>query len=194
MKLRDKQELPSFSLDETQWTAIISNDASYDGKFYYGVRTTGIFCRPSCKSKDPKYENVLGFHHPEDAQEQGFRPCKRCKPTGQRVPDQEWVSVVTNYINHHYSESLTLDILAQISHGSPYHLHRVFKRITGVTPVQYIQDTRMTKAKKLLASTTLSISDIGRQVGITNPAYFSAVFRKLTGQTPAHYREQEQHQ
>jgi len=192
MKLRENHEPLSFLIDKPQWNAVISNDASYDGKFFYGVRTTGIFCRPSCKSKAPKYDNVLGFRHPEDALAQGFRPCKRCKPTGQRVPDQEWVSVVTDYITHHYSESLTLDMLAQISHGSPYHLHRVFKRITGLTPVQYIQNIRMTEAKKLLVSTSLTVSDIGRQVGIANPAYFSALFRKLTGQTPAQYREQGQ--
>ncbi|MEK4057487.1 bifunctional transcriptional activator/DNA repair enzyme AdaA [Paenibacillus sp. FSL F4-0087] len=184
----------SVPIDEKQWNAIIHNDSSYDGKFYYGVKTTGIFCRPSCKSKTPKYENVTIFNNPEEALAQHFRPCKRCKPTGERIPDQEWISVVTDYIEHHFAESLTLDILANVSHGSPYHLHRVFKRITGLTPVEYIQEKRVTQARKLLESTRLTVTDIGRQVGIANPAYFITVFRKHTGSTPANYREQRRDQ
>ncbi|MFB8374415.1 bifunctional transcriptional activator/DNA repair enzyme AdaA [Paenibacillus taichungensis] len=184
----------SVPIDEKQWNAIINNDSSFDGKFYYGVKTTGIFCRPSCKSKAPKYENVSIFNNPEEALALHFRPCKRCKPTGERVPDQEWITVVTDYIEHHFAEPLTLDILANVSHGSPYHLHRVFKRITGLTPVEYIQEKRVTEARKLLGSTELTVTDIGRQVGIANPAYFITVFRKHTGSTPANYREQRRDQ
>ncbi|MFS0868951.1 bifunctional transcriptional activator/DNA repair enzyme AdaA [Paenibacillus xylanilyticus] len=190
MERQEKYQSDSISIDEIRWTAIISNDSAYDGKFYYGVKTTGIFCRPSCKSKEPKYTNVLVFSHPDEALAQGFRPCKRCKPTGERVPDQEWIFMVTDYIALHYAEPLTLDLLAQISHGSPYHLHRVFKRITGMTPLQYVQEKRMTEAGNLLVNTSLTVTDIGRRVGIANSAYFIAVFRKHTGQTPAHYREQ----
>ncbi|WP_440109106.1 bifunctional transcriptional activator/DNA repair enzyme AdaA [Paenibacillus sp. QZ-Y1] len=186
-----KHILNSLSIDEKYWKAIIENDVSYDGIFYYGVKTTGIFCRPSCKSKAPNVENVFIFSDVEEALTREFRPCKRCKPTGQRVPDQEWISVVTNYIEHHYGEPLTLDLLASVSHGSPYHLHRVFKRITGMTPVQYIQDKRITEAKRLLTGTQLHIAEVGRHVGISNPAYFISVFRKTTGRTPAIYREQK---
>lgn len=105
------------------------------------------------------------------------------------MPDQEWIYGVTDYIDKHYTESLTLDILAAVSHGSPYHLHRVFKRITGQTPVQYIQAKRVTKAQELLKQTHLTVSEIGRQVGISNAAYFVSVFRKHIGYTPAHYRK-----
>lgn len=187
-----KRILNSLSIDEKYWEAIIENDVSYDGIFYYGVKTTGIFCRPSCKSRAPHAENVFIFSDAEEALTRGFRPCKRCKPTGQRVPDLEWISVVTNYIEHHYREPLPLDLLASVSHGSPYHLHRVFKRITGKTPVQYIQNKRITEAKKLLTGTQLHIAEVGRHVGICNPAYFITVFRKSTGHTPANYREQKQ--
>lgn len=137
----------------------------------------GYLCRPSCKSRAPKAENVLIFQHVEEALARKFRPCKRCKPTGERVPDQEWIYGITDYIEHHYAEPLTLDVLATVSHGSPYHLHRVFKRITGRTPVQYIQDKRITEARKLLEHTGLTVTDIGRHVGIPNSAYFITVFR-----------------
>lgn len=179
----------SLFLSEEHWKAIIGNDASWDGRFFYGVATTGIFCRPSCKSKAPLPENVLLFANADEALNRGFRPCKRCKPTGKRVPDQEWIAVVTDYIHVHYAEAITLDALAAASHGSPYHLHRVFKRVTGMTPVQYIQTKRMAAAKGLLRDQSLSIAEIGPKVGIPNAAYFSTVFRKSTGLTPAQYRE-----
>lgn len=192
MESPDQDTILPESIDKKYWHAIIHNDNSYDGTFFYGVQTTGIFCRPSCKSRAPKAENVLIFQHVEEALARKFRPCKRCKPTGERVPDQEWIYGITDYIEHHYAEPLTLDVLATVSHGSPYHLHRVFKRITGRTPVQYIQDKRITEARKLLEHTGLTITDIGRHVGIPNSAYFITVFRKHTGLTPAHYRERHE--
>ncbi|MEI2279962.1 bifunctional transcriptional activator/DNA repair enzyme AdaA [Paenibacillus polysaccharolyticus] len=180
--------LPSW-IPHEYWEAIIQNDHTYDGTFFYAVQTTGIFCRPSCRSRAPKSDNVLIFQNAEQALAHNFRPCKRCKPTGERVPDQEWIYGVTEYIAKHYTEPLTLDVLAVASHGSPYHLHRVFKRITGQTPVQYIQAKRISEAQALLEHTHLTVNEIARQVGISNPAYFISVFRKLAGCTPAHYRE-----
>ncbi|WP_245376020.1 bifunctional transcriptional activator/DNA repair enzyme AdaA [Paenibacillus eucommiae] len=171
------------------WQAIISNDASYDGQFFYAVKTTGIFCRPSCKSRPPKKENVGFFHTAEQALSAKFRPCKRCKPTGQRLPDDEWVALVTEYINKNYMESLTLDILADICHGSPYHLHRTFKKIKGVTPVEYIQQIRIGKAKEQLLSSEQSIAEVGVSVGLSNTPYFITLFKKKTGHTPASYRQ-----
>lgn len=155
MESPDQDRILPKSIDEKYWHAIINNDNSYDGTFFYGVQTTGIFCRPSCKSRAPKAENVLIFQHVEEALVRKFRPCKRCKPTGERVPDQEWIYGITDYIEHHYAEPLTLDVLATVSHGSPYHLHRVFKRITGRTPVQYIQEK-----ESLKLGSCLNIPDI----------------------------------
>lgn len=126
-------------MTEEQWQAILQNDAAYNEKFFYAVKTTGIFCRPSCKSKAPNRENARIFQNAEQALESGFRPCKRCKPTGERLPDKEWVVVMTEYIDKHYHEPLTLETLAEVCHGSPYHLHRTFKKVTGITPVDYIQ-------------------------------------------------------
>lgn len=176
------------SMPEEKWKAIISNDASYDGKFIYAVQTTGIFCRPSCKSRAPKQENVRLFENAEQALSAHFRPCKRCKPTGERLPDDEWVALITQYIDSHYNEILTLENLADMCHGSPYHLHRTFKRIKGITPVEYIQQTRMSRAKEYLTHTDKSVSDIGMHVGMTNTSYFITLFKKKTGRTPNGYR------
>ncbi|MGG2197922.1 bifunctional transcriptional activator/DNA repair enzyme AdaA [Paenibacillus validus] len=177
------------SLTDEMWQDILNNDASYDGQFFYAVKTTGIFCRPSCQSKPPKKENVRVFQHADHAVTGKFRPCKRCKPTGRRLPDEEWVAIVTAFIDKHYTEALTLETLADISHGSPYHLHRTFKRIKGMTPVAYIQNQRIEKAKELLRSTDKAVADIGISVGLHNTPYFVTLFKKKTGHTPTSYRQ-----
>lgn len=180
--------MADFKVTDEYWRAIISNDTASDGKFFYAVKTTGIFCRPSCKSRPPNRENITVFPDAEHALSAGYRPCKRCKPTGLRLPDQEWISVVTGYIEHHYMDDLNLQLLAELAHGSPYHLHRTFKKVTGTTPVEYIQYVRIEQAKSRLQTTKQSVTEIGRQVGLANTPYFITLFKKITGLTPAYYR------
>ncbi|ARW09061.1 Bifunctional transcriptional activator/DNA repair enzyme AdaA [Bacillus atrophaeus] len=102
------------NLPDEKWNAIVNNDSSYDGEFYYAVKTTGIFCRPSCKSRVPNKENVRIFQTAEQALGEKFRPCKRCKPNGLRLPDEDWVTQIKEFIDCSYSESLTLDKLADM--------------------------------------------------------------------------------
>ncbi len=175
-------------LTEEQWQAITQNDARFDEIFIYAVKSTGIFCRPSCKSRDPKKENVRIFNDAAEAIANGFRPCKRCKPGGLRLPDEEWVIQIGEYIDEHFREPLTLEILADMCHGSPYHLQRTFKRITGLTPVEYIQNARISRAMYELTTTDKSVAEIGLSVGLPNPSYFITLFKMKTGQTPKQYR------
>ncbi|MFS0594506.1 bifunctional transcriptional activator/DNA repair enzyme AdaA [Cytobacillus horneckiae] len=175
-----------------KWQAIIDNDASYNNQFFYAVKTTGIFCKPSCKSRVPKKENVRIFLNAEQALHANFRPCKRCKPTNERLPDSEWVALITEYIDKNFIEKLTLETLADIAHGSPYHLHRTFKKIKGITPVAYIQQVRVNAAKKDLIQTNKAIADISICVGMPNTPYFITLFKKKTGHTPAQYRQLRQ--
>ncbi|MDP4097117.1 bifunctional transcriptional activator/DNA repair enzyme AdaA [Paenibacillus sp. P96] len=175
-------------LTDERWQAIIQNNAAYDQQFFYGVRTTGIFCRPSCRSRAPRKEHVRIFTDAGQALAESFRPCKRCRPTGDRLPDQEWVDQMIQYIDQNYRETITLDTLADICHGSPYHLQRTFKRITGVTPVEYIQTKRINEAIDILINTNKSVTEIASLVGFSNTPYFITLFKKMMEQTPNEYR------
>lgn len=179
----------SLEMTETMWQAILLNDSTYDGSFYYAVKTTGIFCRPSCKSRPPSKDHVSIFRKAEHAMSNRFRPCKRCKPDGLKLPEEEWVDQVAEWIGAHYPESITLQMLADMIHGSPYHLQRTFKRIKGVTPAQYTQQIRINKAKQLLTGTDKTMMDIAASVGIPNPAHFATLFQQKTGLKPSDYRQ-----
>lgn len=179
---------PPKPVTDEQWQAIINNEASYDGLFYYAVKTTGIFCRPSCKSRPPKRENIGFYETVDQALNAKFRPCKRCKPTGQRLPNEEWIALVTEYINQNYAEKLTLETLATLCHGTPYHLQRTFKKVMDITPVDYIQQVRIERAKAILISSPTPIAEVGNCIGLSNTPYFITLFKKKTGHTPEGYR------
>jgi AraC family transcriptional regulator of adaptative response / methylphosphotriester-DNA alkyltransferase methyltransferase len=185
---KDDQQFTHIS--DEQWQAITHNDASYDNIFIYAVKSTGIFCRPSCKSRLPNKTNVFIFKNAQQALAQGFRSCKRCKPEGLQVPDEDWVVQIADYIDSHYSQPLTLEVLADMCHGSPYHLQRTFKRIKGITPVEYIQNVRIDYAKDHLKATDKSIVEIGERIGLPNTPYFITLFKKKTGYTPLQYRKE----
>ncbi|AJH83166.1 bifunctional transcriptional activator/DNA repair enzyme AdaA [Bacillus thuringiensis] len=180
------------TLTNEHWQAIIHNDSSYDSKFFYAVKSTGIFCRPSCKSRIPNKNNVRIFHHAEQALSENFRPCKRCKLNGLTLPNEEWVEQIKEYIEKHFDEALTLDILAEMCHGSPFHLQRTFKKMTAISPIEYIQQFRIVKAAEHLLHTNQPIKEISTAVGIENPEYFATLFKKKTGFTPTEYRKKNE--
>lgn len=186
-----QKETPKYQdfMTDERWQAIVHNDSSYDDKFYYAVKTTGIFCRPSCKSRTPNRNNVRIFLNVQQALSEKFRPCKRCKPNGLRLPEEDWIAQITEYIDNHYSETLTLAILANMCHGSPYHLQRTFKKMKGITPTEYIQQSRISKAMQYLTNTNHTIMEISFAVGIPNTAHFATLFKKKTGYTPTNYRK-----
>lgn len=175
-----------------KWQAIIDNDQSYNGQFFYAVKTTGIFCKPSCKSRVPKKEHVLIFSTARKALEANFRPCKRCNPMEEKLPDIEWAERIIHYLHQHFSEKITLDTLAEETMGSPYHLQRTFKRIIGTTPAEYLQNVRINRAKEYLCYGTKTISEIALSVGMANTSYFITLFKKRMGNTPVEYRKLHQ--
>ncbi|MGZ7281796.1 AraC family transcriptional regulator, partial [Streptococcus pyogenes] len=94
--------------------------------------------------------HVLIFKTAQEALTLGFRPCKRCQPTGQVVPNEEWVAQIKQFIDRHSAEPLSLDYLAQACHGSPFHLQRTFKEQTKQTPLAYLTSIRIRQAQELL--------------------------------------------
>jgi AraC family transcriptional regulator of adaptative response / methylphosphotriester-DNA alkyltransferase methyltransferase len=180
-------------MDEALWRAIVNCETTFDGKYYYGVITTGIFCRPSCRSRTPNIRNVRIFRSFDEAIASGFRPCKRCRPDKRlHGPDAEIVENVKKIIENRYYEKLTLAQLSSEVAISPYHLHRIFKRFTGMTPAEYVLQVRIEAAKQALNKQRYStITEIALALGFNSISHFSSVFKKLTGQTPSDYRQSQ---
>jgi AraC family transcriptional regulator of adaptative response/methylated-DNA-[protein]-cysteine methyltransferase len=150
---------------DPRWAAVVQRDKEADGHFYYSVVTTGVYCRPSCAARRAKPENVQFFLSTVDAERAGFRPCKRCKPTGlsTRQEQAEKVGQVCRLIERS-EEPQTLEHLAKYAGLSGFHLHRLFKAITGVTPREYQAAQRSQRVRKTLVqsnSVTDAIYDAG---------------------------------
>src|SRR5690349_19812402 len=117
------------------WQDVAQRDNHYDGQFFYAVKTTGIYCPPSCPSRRPLPENVEFFGEISAAEAAGFRPCRRCRP-GEIDSQIALVQRVCAYLDARLEHAPTLDVLGAELHVSPFHLQRVFKRIMGVSPRQ----------------------------------------------------------
>jgi AraC family transcriptional regulator, regulatory protein of adaptative response / methylated-DNA-[protein]-cysteine methyltransferase len=138
--------------DDVRWHAVISRDATYDGAFVYTVATTGVFCRPSCPSRQAKRGNVAFHATIEAARAAGYRACKRCKPD-QALPDTDVSAKLSNVCRHIEAAETPpkLADLAALAGLSPYHFHRVFKSLTGVTPRAYDAAHRAARLRYNLA-------------------------------------------
>ena len=128
---------------DPRWDAVVRRDAASDGTFWYSVATTGVYCRPSCGSRRPRPENVRFHASRADAERAGFRACKRCKPDAPPLAEQH-AALITAACRWIEAEE-TAPSLAQLAADagmSPFHFHRIFKAVTGVTPKQYAQAQR----------------------------------------------------
>lgn len=175
--------------EEAQWRAVLARDAHYDGEFVYAVRSTRVYCKPSCPSRRPQREQVIFFPVPDMAEQAGFRPCRRCCPQMDpaRDPQLEMVRSVCQHIRD-ASESLpTLTQLAAKAGVSPYYLHRLFKRVTGITPRQYADTCRLGTLKMSLKNGR-SITDGLYQAGYGSSSRLYEQSSAQLGMTPAVYR------
>jgi len=179
-------------VNEELWNAIVNCETTFDGRFFYGVITTRIFCRPSCRSRTPKAENVHIFQSIDTAKSAGFKPCKRCRPDECPLgPDEAIVEATKTIINRRYHDPLTLDVLSEELAISPYHLHRVFRRVAGITPADYVFEKRIQAAKEALRTEPCrTITDVARAVGFRSASHFSTVFAQATGYSPSGYQAQ----
>ncbi|MEZ0604957.1 bifunctional DNA-binding transcriptional regulator/O6-methylguanine-DNA methyltransferase Ada [Paraburkholderia sp. IW21] len=126
----------SWTTDAERWEAVSRREPHADGAFFYAVKTTGVFCRPSCASRQPRRENVAFFVDADAARAAGYRDCKRCQPGG--LPRElEIVNRACAALDADPQQRLTLAQLSDAVHVSPFHLQRLFKRVVGVSPRQY---------------------------------------------------------
>lgn len=133
------------------WRAMMARDRQADGRFVYAVRSTGIYCRPSCPSRKPRRDRVEFFETPAVAEHAGFRACRRCRPLDARAPDP-WLEKIRRacvYLSNVEGHPSLATLAARLG-GSPYHLQRNFKRIVGVTPREYAEACRLQTVKRRL--------------------------------------------
>jgi len=170
------------------WRAVLARDKQWDAAFVYAVRSTGIYCRPSCPSRRPGRGQVLFFALPEAAEQRGFRACQRCHPRrAARDPNAELVQRVCRYIETNLEGPLTLAALAAQVRIGPHHLQRTFQRIMGITPRQYADARRLGLLKKRLREgkdVTTALYAAG--YGSSSRLYERAPAQ--LGMTPATYR------
>lgn len=172
-----------------KWDAVVRCDADYDGKFYYGVKTTKIFCRPSCNSKTPLRNNVAFFADQKEALENGFRPCKRCRPDLlEYEPVQELAERAKFIYDKNFTEDLSMKEGIQELHVTNNHLVNIFLRQYGMTPREYILRKRIELAKELLVNTQYSIITIAAACGYESLSTFYDNFNRLVNISPGQYR------
>jgi AraC family transcriptional regulator, regulatory protein of adaptative response / methylated-DNA-[protein]-cysteine methyltransferase len=176
------------SLDEARWDAFMARDAAYDGRFFVAVKTTGIYCRPSCPARRPKRDNVRFYSTAAEALRAGFRPCKRCKPDQPSLLEQhaEKIEAACRMIESAEAEP-KLDALASAAGLSPYHFHRLFKSALGVTPKAYAAAHRQQRVRRELGrSATITEAIYG--AGFNSNGRFYAASSETLGMTPSEFR------
>lgn len=178
------------SKDE-KWNAVISCNKNYDGLFYYAVKTTGIFCKPSCRAKVPLKENTIFFDNAEDAVKEGFRACKLCRPDiieRSYEPNKELIQNIKEMLNDSYNESHSLKAISQEFGISTSHLTRLFKEYSGVTFKEYMIHLRINKFMLIINEGKFDILEAAYEVGFRSMSSFYKQFKDQVGCTPKEYR------
>lgn len=184
--MSSKATIAANTTSDPRWAAVVARDPAADGQFFYSVKTTGVYCRPSCASRTARPENVA-FHATAAAAERaGFRPCKRCKPDQPVGQQAARVAELCRWIER-AEQAPSLDTLAQHAGLSPWHLHRVFKAVTGLTPRAYAAAHRAQRIKAgLMRGATVTEAIYG--AGYNSSARFYEQSNAMLGMTPSRYR------
>ncbi|WP_406666767.1 AlkA N-terminal domain-containing protein [Gallaecimonas sp. GXIMD1310] len=180
------------NLDEAScYQALISRDHRFDGRFYAGVLSTGIYCRPVCPARKPSASNCRYFRTAAAAEQAGFRPCLKCRP--ERAPGCSWHDS-SSHLARRAEAALRAGTVASITtlaaqlQTTPRHLRRVFQNHFGVTPVAYRQTQRLLLAKTLLTDTRLPISEVAMAAGFGSLRRFNALFAEHYRLSPGQFR------
>lgn len=186
------EERPATIDDAGRWAAVLGRDPASDGTFYYAVKSTGVFCRPTCPARRPRRENVVFFTSAADAEAAGFRPCRRCRPV--RSPPEgviaERVAAACRLLEaamENGEEPPNLAALAEAAGLSPHHFHRLFKRALRVTPRAYAAALREHRLRATLAEAG-NVTEACYDVGYGSSGRFYADAPAVLGMTPSAYR------
>ncbi len=170
---------------------MFSGDSSFDTVFTVAVRTTGIYCRPSCNPpRKPKPENVEFFNSPLEAKHAGFRACKLCRPDGisNLEIEQRIVTGLTQNAIHNPTMFESVNDMANAANVSVSRLYKLFKTHRGITPLEMLNRIRVQNACKRLDELNSSISEIALEVGFQSLSAFNANFKRFMGTSPLEYR------
>lgn len=179
---------------KTYYEALCSHDSRFDGKFFVGVRSTGIYCRPVCRVRTPKEENCTFFLSAAEAEAAGYRPCLKCRPelapgTSTLESSSDLAKAAAKEIEASCGNEESLAELAARLGCTDRHLRRVFEAEFHVTPLQYRQTCRLLLAKKLLTDTRLSVMDVAMASGFGSLRRFNTVFEREYKFTPSALRK-----
>ena len=185
---RHETTSPAFASDEDRWAAVVRRDRRSDGTFYYSVRTTGVYCRPSCAARLARRENVRFHSTWGEAERAGFRPCKRCRPDQPPRADERAAAVARACRLIEASDSPPgLDALAKAAGMSRFHFHRVFRAITGITPRAYAAAHRARRVRDEL-SRGGTVTDAIYGAGFNSSGRFYAAASDVLGMRPTSFR------
>jgi AraC family transcriptional regulator of adaptative response/methylated-DNA-[protein]-cysteine methyltransferase len=179
---------PRLANDDDRWAAVRRRDRRADGLFYYSVRTTGVYCRPSCAARPARRENVRFHSTRTEAERAGFRPCKRCRPRGPSLTEERASAVAKACrLIATAEDPPTLDGLAEAAGLSRFHFHRIFKTITGVTPKRYAAAHRGQRIRDELVRRG-TVTDAIYSAGFNSNGRFYATSSEVLGMTPTTFR------
>ena len=175
-------------MQDARWAAVLARDPQADGRFFFSVATTGIYCRPSCSARRPRRENVAFHITAGDAEAAGFRPCKRCRPEQACLAEQHALKVAEACrVIEGAGEEPSLRQLATIAGMSTSHFHRLFRACLGITPKQYAAAHRDAALRKRLAGAG-TVTDAFYNAGFNSSGRFYATSNQVLGMTPSTLR------
>jgi AraC family transcriptional regulator of adaptative response/methylated-DNA-[protein]-cysteine methyltransferase len=188
MNTLSKNEQPVYASNEERWQAVAEKDRNADGKFVYAVKTTGVYCRPSCPARSARRENVVFYASPENAEAAGFRPCRRCKPTAPALEElrRRTVAAACRAIQA-AEETPDLEALARSAGMSRFHFQRIFKAATGVSPKAYAAACRSSRMRELLPKSS-TVTEAIYEAGFNSNGRFYAKSSDILGMSPKDYR------
>ena len=188
MRTAQITQLAHVTADDPRWAAIVARDPSADGTFYYSVATTGVYCRPSCAARLARPEHVQFHATRTDAEQAGFRPCKRCKPDQPPLAERHAAKVAQICRLIEDAETVPgLQALASSAGLSSHHFHRIFKAVTGLTPRAYAAAHRAKRVRAELGRSQTVTAAIF-EAGYSSNGRFYEKSAAVLGMTPSSYR------